>query len=135
MDYLIKFDENGYRQETYPIDSSLSPEAIEDMLENGYVRVVDEDYQYYIGNRGAGKNGTGYIRGKKGKPINAPAHKPTTEEKKQDIINQYESDKDALIKYYADASLHGDTDLMAELKEEMAELDEQFTQDMEKLEG
>lgn len=39
----------------------------------GYISISDEDYQHYIGNRGTGDNGTGYIRDTKtGKPVSAP---------------------------------------------------------------
>lgn len=42
-------------------------------IHNGYILISDEDYQHYIGNRGAGDNGTGYIRDPKtGKPVSAP---------------------------------------------------------------
>lgn len=42
-------------------------------LDDGYIPISDEDYQHYIGNRGAGDNGTGYIRNPEtGKPVSAP---------------------------------------------------------------
>ena len=42
-------------------------------LNEGYIVLAEEDYQHYIGNRGAGDNGTGYMRDPvSGKPISAP---------------------------------------------------------------
>ena len=39
------------------------------------------------------------------------------------------------MKYYADAALHDDTELMEDLKAEMTALDEKFAEDMKELEG
>ena len=60
---------------------------------------------------------------------------PTKEEKLAQLVAQYEADKAEILKYYSDAMIHGDSDLMAELKEEMAELDEQYASDYEALKG
>jgi len=60
---------------------------------------------------------------------------PTKEEKLAQLVAQYEADKAEILKYYADAIIHGDSDLMAELKEEMTELDEQYATDYEALKG
>ena len=43
----------------------------------GCMEISDEDYQHYVGNRGTGDNGTGYIRDPKtGKPVSAPPAPP-----------------------------------------------------------
>ena len=68
-------------------------------------------------------------------PEPEPPHEPTKEEKLSQLVAQYESDKAEFLKYYADAMIHGDSDLMAELKEEMTELDEQYATDYEALKG
>jgi septal ring factor EnvC (AmiA/AmiB activator) len=60
---------------------------------------------------------------------------PTKEEQLAQLVAQYESDKAEILKYYADAMIHGDSDLMAELKEEMTALDEQYATDYEALKG
>lgn len=132
--YLCKFDEAGKRIATVLKGVHFKTKAEKQKyLDDGYLETSDEDYAYYVGNRGNGANGTGYVRGADGKPTDAPAHVPSTDEKKQAIITQYETDKDELMKYYADAAIHDDTELMAELKEEMAELDEKFAVDMEEV--
>lgn len=134
--YLCKFNDSGKRTATVVEGVHFTTKKEKKKyLDEGYIETPAEDYAYYVGNKGTGKNGTGYVRGSDGKPTDAPAHVPSTDEKKQAIIAQYEADKDDLMKYYADAALHDDADLMAELKEEMAELDAKFAEDMEELEG
>ena len=73
-EYLAKFDATGRRETTivkgvhYATD-----EERQKYINDGYIPISDEDYQHYIGNRGAGDNGTGYIRDPKtGKPVSAP---------------------------------------------------------------
>lgn len=134
--YLCKFDASGKRTATVVDGIHYATTAEKQKyLDDGYIETSDDDYAYYIGNRGTGANGTGYIRGADGKPTDAPAHTPSTDEKKQAVIAQYEADKDGLMKYYADAALHDDAELMAELKAEMTALDEKFAKDMKELEG
>ena len=60
---------------------------------------------------------------------------PTKEEKLAQLVAQYEADKAEILKYYSDAMIHGDTELMAELKEEMTALDEQYVADYKALKG
>lgn len=81
-EYLAKFDATGRRETTivkgvhYATD-----EERQKYINDGYIPISDEDYQYYIGNRGAGDNGTGYIRDTKtGKPVSAPPAPPVEEE-------------------------------------------------------
>ena len=71
---LSKFDAQGMRMATvlsgvhYTTD-----EERQAYINDGYIPISDEDYQHYIGNRGVGDNGTGYIRDPKtGKPVSAP---------------------------------------------------------------
>lgn len=134
--YLCKFDEAGKRTATVAEGVQFTTKKEKKKyMDEGYIETSAEDYVYYVGNKGTGKNGTGYVRGSDGKPTDAPAHVPSTDEKKQAISAQYKADKDDLMKYYADAALHDDTELMAELKDEMTALDEKFAHDMEELEG
>ena len=73
-EYLAKFDVTGRRETT--IVSGVhynTDEERQKYINNGYVPISDEDYQHYIGNRGTGDNGTGYIRDPKtSKPVSAP---------------------------------------------------------------
>ena len=74
MGYLVKFDNVGHRKATVIIGIHYTTDAErQKYIDDGYIPISDEDYQHYIGNRGAGDNGTGYIRDTKtGKPVSAP---------------------------------------------------------------
>lgn len=77
MAYLAKFDDSGACRAIYLSGTKSAEETA------GCVEISDEEWAYYIGNRGAGDNGTGYIRDPKtGKPVSAPPAPPveTTEE-------------------------------------------------------
>ena len=81
---LSKFDEKGKRVASviFGIHYTTDEER-QTYINDGYIPISDEDYQYYIGNRGTGDNGSGYIRDPKtGKPVSAPPAPPveTTEE-------------------------------------------------------
>lgn len=132
--YLCKFDTDGRRTETL-LTCEFTDEEKAEKIATGYIEISEEDWNYYVGNKGQGKNGTGYIRGKDGKPTDAPAHVPTTEEKKQAIIAQYESDKAGLQEQLIDAILHDDTELQGEIKAEMTAVDEAFDEAIRELEG
>jgi len=82
MEYLAKFDAAGRRETTIVKDVHYaSDEERQKYIDDGYVPISDEDYQHYIGNRGAGDNGTGYIRDPKtGKPVSAPPAPAVDEE-------------------------------------------------------
>ena len=82
IEYLAKFDADGRRKNTivkgvhYTTD-----EERQKYINDGYIPISDEDYQHYIGNRGTGDNGTGYVRDPKtGKPVSAPPAPPVVEE-------------------------------------------------------
>lgn len=126
MTYLAKFDNAGKRMATYPIDILMTDEQKSAYLANGYIEISEEDWNYYVGNKGAGDNGTGYVRGKDGKPVSAPAHVATTEEKLLSLESAYKSDKAQLADYYLSAAMSGDTDTQAEIKAELEELDAQY---------
>lgn len=73
MKYYCKFDDTG-KVTACIADFQLSNfGGIDKLTSDGYVAVDNDTYQYYIGNKGQGKNGTGYIRGADGKPTDAPA--------------------------------------------------------------
>lgn len=75
---LAKFDAQGRRRAT--VLSGIHYTTDEDRqsyITAGYVPISDEDYQHYVGNRGAGENSSGYIRDPKtGKRISAPPAPP-----------------------------------------------------------
>ena len=77
MAYLAKFDDGGVCRAIYLAGTKNAGEAA------GCVEISDEEWAYYIGNRGQGDNGTGYIRDPKtGKPVSAPPAPPVKAEPK-----------------------------------------------------
>jgi hypothetical protein len=132
MTYLCRFDNNGYRNETY-LSCEYNAEQKQEMFDKGFVEIDEEEWNYYVGNKGMGDNGTGYIR-VNGKPVSAPPYVPSKEEKLENLERQYESDKEELKGYLMDAILSGDDETVAELKEEMAELEAQYQSDRKELE-
>lgn len=125
--YLSKFDEDGRRIATVLDGIHFSTDAEKQAyLDDGYVETSEEDYAYYVGNRGNGANGTGYIRGADGKPTDAPAVVVTTEQKQASIAADYESQISELKDALATAMLAGDESLIAELKNEYAEVKSEY---------
>jgi hypothetical protein len=134
--YLCKFDEAGKRIATVLKGVHFKTKAEKQKyLDDGYIETSSEDYAFYVGNRGNGANGTGYVRGADGKPTDAPPYVPSVEAQKQAIISQYEADKEVLKSQYADAMMADDTELADELKAELIELNAQFDADIKAVEG
>lgn len=127
--YLSKFDEDGRRIATVLDGIHFSTDAEKQAyLDDGYVETSEEDYAYYVGNRGNGANGTGYIRGADGKPTDAPAVVVTTAQKQASIAADYESQISELKDALATATLAGDESLIAELKSEYADVKAEYEQ-------
>lgn len=125
--YLCKFDMDSKRTATVVDGIHFSTaEEKQQYLDDGYIETSDDDYAYYVGNRGNGANGTGYVRGKDGKPTDAPAVIVTTEQKQASIAADYESQISELKDALATATLAGDESLIAELKTEYAEVKSEY---------
>ena len=106
------------------------------MIEDGYVEITQDEWEYYVGNMGEGDNGTGYIRDPKtGKPISAPPYVPTKEEKLSQLENEYKQEKAKLEGYFSAALLMDDTETQEELKSEMAELADWYEEEKKSIEG
>lgn len=119
--YLCKFDSDGRRTATVLSGVHFNTDAEKQKyLDDGYVETSDEDWAYYVGNKGTGANGTGYVRGADGKPTDAPAVVITTEQKQASIAAEYESQIAELKDALATATLSGDDSLVADLKTEYA---------------
>nr|DAU59716.1 MAG TPA: hypothetical protein [Caudoviricetes sp.] len=77
-EYLAKFDNLG-RRETILVRGIhyITENGRQAYIDDGYIPITDEDYQHYIGNRGTGDNGTGYVRDSiTGRPVSAPPALP-----------------------------------------------------------
>lgn len=132
--YLCKFDASGKRTATVLDGVHYATTAEKQKyLDDGYIETSDEDYAYYVGNRGTGANGTCYVRGADGKPIDAPAVVVSDDEKKAaalaELDSRYTSDKQELSTQYLDAAMSGDTDTMTAIKAELAALNEKYDAD------
>jgi hypothetical protein len=126
LTYLCKFDENGRRGETY-LSCEYSDEEKQEMFNKGFVEIDESEWNYYVGNMGEGDNGTGYIRDPQtGKPVSAPPYVPSKEEKLSKLEAEYEQESAELEKYYNKANIKNDTELMAELRDEMANLESEY---------
>lgn len=135
MTYLCKFDNNGFRIATVAKGVHYETEAEKaKYIADGFIETSDEDYQYYVGNKGTGKNGTGYIRGEDGKPTDAPAYVPSKGEQLAQLDSRYNADKAGLLTAYQTAQVYGDTDLMDSLKADLAALDDKYDEDYAKIE-
>lgn len=135
MKYLSKFDSDGKRITSYPLDNSIDDKKREELIADGYIEIDEDEWSYYVGNKGTGKNGTGYVRGADGKPTDAPAYTPSTDEKKASIIAEYNAAKATLTEQYMDAMIHADTELAEEIQTEMQDLDAALDATIKELEG
>lgn len=126
MNYMSLFDADGKRVTSVPCDDDLTDEKKAALEADGYVEIDEDEWNYYVGNRGTGTNGTGYIRGTDGKPTDAPAVVVTTEQKQASIAADYESQISELKDALATATLAGDDTLIAELKSEYAEVKAEY---------
>ena len=74
VEYLAKFDAVGHRETTVVSGVHYTTdEERQKYIDGGYIPISDEDYQHYVGNRGMGDKGAGYIRDPKtGKSVSAP---------------------------------------------------------------
>ena len=131
--YLCKFDEQGYRQETY-LSCEYNDEQKTKMIEDGYVEITQDEWEYYVGNKGEGDNGTGYIR-VDGKPVSAPPYVPTKEEKLAELESEYQQEKAKLEGYFSTALLMDDTETQDELKAELSELETWYAEEKAEIEG
>lgn len=134
--YLCKFDETGHRIGTVTEGIHYKTDAEKQAyLDDGYIETSDDDYQYYVGNKGTGANGTGYIRGEDGKPTDAPAYEPTIEEQLAQLDSRYNTDKAVLSEQYTMAMLIDDTELADELKAELVALNDEYDKAYEEIVG
>ena len=89
-EYLAKFDAAGHRETTVVSGVHYTTdEERQTYIDDGYIPITDEDYQHYVGNRGMGDNGTGYIRDPKtGKPVSAPPAPPVEAELQEPPVDE-----------------------------------------------
>lgn len=133
MTYLIKFDEDRRKGETYPVDCLMTEEEKTALINRGFIETSQEDFDLYCQITG-GKNGTGYIRGKDGKPTDAPPHIQTKEEKAAMLYSECARDLRAIEADMLQAIVTDDAEMLEELKEEHQARIKQYEEDLKKLE-
>ena len=128
--YIAKFNSRGSCMEIY--EDNMFPEVKAEMLANGCFEISDTERDYYVGNMGAGDNGTGYIRDAViGKPVSAPpAPKPSKAQRIAQLEKGFESARFTIGTYYVEAVLDGNVEVQKDLQGELAELKEQFESDV-----
>lgn len=135
MNYLTKFDSYGKRSASYAVDQTMTPERYDELINEGYIEISEDDWNYYVGNNGQGKNGTGYIRGADGKPTDAPPYEPSKDEALAELDTNYNQQKSDLLTAYQTAMLYGDTEMVESLKSDLQALDDQYDEDYERITG
>lgn len=138
MTYMTLFDDAGARVTSVPVDCTLDDEHKAALIKDGYIEIDEEEWNYYIGNKGMGANGTGYVRDTtSGKPVDAPAVVVSDDEKKAaalaELDSRYTSDKQELSAQYLDAAMSEDNDTMTAIKDELAALNEKYDADYAEL--
>ena len=128
--YIAKFNSRGSCMEIY--EDNMFPEVKAEMLANGCFEISDTEHDYYVGNMGAGDNGTGYIRDAvTGKPVSAPpAPKPSKAQRIAQLEKDFESARFTISTYYMEAVLDGNVEVQKDLQVELSELKEQFESDV-----
>lgn len=123
-EYLAKFEavegaSYSKRGVTYPIDCTMTDEKVAELKKDGYIVITDEEFQYYIGNKGQGDNNTGYVRDNTtGKPVSAPAYVATQTEKADSLAAAYKATVNEINDNIVLAMAEGDTATVTELKAE-----------------
>lgn len=89
MENLSKFNAQGKRIASVILGIHYTTDEERQVyINDGYISISDEEYQHYIGNRGAGDNSTGYIRDPKtGKPVSAPPAPPVDEDPQEPPVD------------------------------------------------
>ena len=132
--YLCKFNEEGKREASIPSILVNNYGGEEKLLNEGYIKISTDDYQYYVGNRGEGDNGTGYIRDTEtGKPISAPARVITLEERANTLKNEYEAQIKSIDEAIQVAKNNNDTEYVAELQQERQNTLDEYANRLEAL--
>lgn len=132
--YFCKFNKKGEREASVPSTMVDNYGGKEKLLNNGYIEIIDEDYQYYVGNKGQGDNGTGYIRDSTtGKPISAPARVITLEEQANALKSACDTDIQAIDNAIDVATKNNNTERVAELQEMRQQRIQQYADELEDL--
>ena len=134
MYYFCKFNKNGGREASVPSTMADNYGGEEKLTTEGYIKISTEDYQYYVGNKGAGANGTGYIRDNiTGKPVSAPARVITLEEQANALKSTCDTDIQAIDNAIDVATKNGKIERVTELQNMRKQRIQQYADELEAL--
>ena len=131
--YFFIFNDNGEREASVPSTMVDNYGGKEKLIFDGYIEISDEDYQYYVGNKGQGDNGTGYIRSSTGKPISAPARVITLEEQANALKSGCDRDIQAIDNAIDVATKNNNTERITELQKMRQQRIQQYSDELENL--
>ena len=147
IQYTALFKENGERYTTivngihYRTEEEKAAK-IQQLKDDAYktqkienltaLDISEEDFNYYIGNRGMGDNGTGYILDfETGRPVSAPARVITLEEKLNTVRATYAQQISSIDEAISIAQNNNDQEYLTELQQERQSIMDQYAQALE----
>lgn len=136
--YLGKFDNQG--KPSGFLQEGLNYKTIEEKeayINKGWVEVSQSDWEKYMHINDWGANGTGYFRDPQtGKAVSAPAIVYTKEQLANSAFSSCQSAisgrEDAIVRATA---LGGQDDYIAELRQEISDIENAYASDLEKIES
>ena len=91
--YITKFDEAGKPSGFLRPGINISADDVAAKIADGYTEIGDDEWAYYVGNKGIGDNGTGYVRDSAtGKPVSAPARVITLAEAQSTALQSVDTE-------------------------------------------
>ena len=134
ISYLIKFDDKGYRAETYAQYVHYNSEKdkfVKDKLAEGCIFVSAKDYNNLCGNNDDNKI---YIKNDKGKFVPEPEYVPTAEEEQQTNLavldNQYATQRKSLADELIVAQVvNQDEEYANDLRQQIQALDNKYVEE------
>ncbi len=149
MNHICLFKETGERYATikrgihFNTDSektSYIEKLQKEATDNGYtgiltaIEITTDELNYYLGNKGQGDNGTGYIRDMEtGKPVSAPARIITKTEQANTEKLLCEADLKAIDEAIQIAKNNNDTEYVEELQKERENRINEYAEKLEEI--
>ncbi len=134
--YLGKFSAEG-KPEGFLLEgvNYKTPEEKAAKMNQGYVELTQEEWEYYTNNRGSGDNGTGYIRDPRtGRPVSAPARVYTKVELADMAKGIYEAQVNELDNEIIKMSALGNQEAVDEINEEKQQVLAEYAQVLQQIE-
>ena len=132
--FYILFNDSGKMVDFVLDDEFLNSKKKQELENNGYLKISEGDWNYYIGNIDSGVNGNGYIIDfNTKKPISAPILSKI--DKMNLIKEKYEKEVEAYKQALLTAELNDDQELILEIKQEYTEFMNNYLQELNGVEN